>query len=125
MGAIAHLATFAMLSLAACGGGGDETSGIDRAKVDAAPQKYKDSCQAVCTTADNVRSQNCGQVQYATHDACYLHCVDDYLRLPQCETIFDDADACLNQYVCEAATKCVAQVVVAAACRDGKVNPGP
>jgi hypothetical protein len=51
--------------------------------------------------------------------------VDDYLRLPQCESIFDDANDCLNQYVCQAATECLAQVMVAVACRDQKISPGP
>jgi hypothetical protein len=121
---IACFALLALLSLSACGSG-DETAGIDRAKVDAATQKYKDSCTAVCNTADTVRSQGCGQVQYSTHEACYLHCVDDYLRLPQCESIFDDANTCINQYQCDAVTRCQGQIIVAAACRDGKIAPGP
>lgn len=122
MRTIAYLATLALLPSLACG---DGASGIDRTKVDAAPQKYKDACETICTTADAVRRQGCGQVEYATHDDCYLHCVDDYLRLPQCESIFDDAFACMNQYVCEAATRCTGQVIVAMACRDGQINPGP
>ena len=77
MRTIAFLVSFAMLSFSACGGD-DETAGIDRTKVDAAPQGFNDTCQAICTTADEVRRQGCGQVQYSSHEACYLHCVDDY-----------------------------------------------
>ena len=120
----ARLALLAVLSLAACSGD-DENAGIDRAKVDAAPQKFKDACKTVCTTTEVVRSKGCGQVQYSSYDACYLHCVDQYLRLPQCEDIFDSANDCLNQYVCDAVTKCQGQVIVAAACRDGKISPQP
>ena len=118
------LVSFALLSLTACGGD-DETAGIDRAKVDAAPQRFKDSCQAVCTTAEEVRRKGCGQVQYSSHEACYLHCVDNYLRLPQCEEIFTDANECLSEYVCQAEANCLPEVVIAAACRDGQLNPGP
>jgi hypothetical protein len=113
----AVLGLLTMLWLSACGGG-DKPAGIDRAKVDAAPQKFKDTCEAVCTSADTIRSQGCGQVEYSTHEACYLHCVDDYLDLPACESSFDEANGCLTQYVCQAATMCLGQLMVAAQCRD-------
>jgi hypothetical protein len=119
-----RLALLALLALAACGGE-DENAGIDRGKVDAAPQKFKDACETVCKTTEVVRSKGCGQVQYSNYESCYLHCVDQYLRLPQCEEIFDAANDCLNQYVCEAETECLGQVIVAVACRDGKLNPQP
>jgi len=124
MRTLALLTTAAILLTTACGGG-DETAGIDRSKVDTASKKFKDSCETVCTTVDKIRSQSCGQAQYATHDACYLHCVDDYQRLPQCESLFDELFDCINQYVCQATTTCIGQVAIAAACRDGKYTPSP
>ncbi len=117
MRTVAGLFVVVSFSLCACGGG-DKPDGIDRAKVDAAPQKYKDTCEGVCTSADSIRSQGCGQTEYSTHEDCYLHCVDDYLNRPQCESAFDEAYACLNQYLCQAATMCIGQLIVAAQCRD-------
>lgn len=118
------LASLVILSNPACGGG-DETAGIDRAKVEAAPTKFKDTCESVCDTADTIRAKNCGQTEFSTHEACYLHCVDDYLRRPECEPLFDEAFDCLNRQVCTATTSCVGPLIVAAACRDGQLKPSP
>jgi hypothetical protein len=111
------LALCLTVGLSACDGQDQpQSTGPDASAVAGASESTKSICEEVCSAADQIQSQACGETEFATHSECYVQCVSRYLDYPNCKDDFDDSNECVRDAVCNAQTECKGAVVFAAAC---------